>query len=58
MGGGARSGEAARVSAMTVRLGDLPSWFAAVGTVGAFGVSLWLLRQQMQDRRVQSADRI
>ncbi len=45
------------MSAMTVRFGDLPSWFAAVGTVGALGVSLWLLRQQIQDRRVQSADR-
>jgi hypothetical protein len=44
------------VSARTVHLGDLPSWFAAVGTAGAFGVSLWLLRQQIQDRRAQSAD--
>jgi hypothetical protein len=42
---------------MSVRLGDLPGWFAAIGTVGAFGISLWLLAQQMRDRRVQSAER-
>ncbi len=35
---------------IAVRLGDLPSWLAALGTTGAFGVSLWLLRRQLLDR--------
>lgn len=30
--------------------GDIPSWVAAVGTVGAFAVSLWLLYLTVADR--------
>ena len=30
---------------------DWASWLSAVGTVGAFGVSLWLMSVQMNDRR-------
>ena len=31
--------------------GDLPSWFSAIGTVGAFAIALYLLWTQIKDRR-------
>jgi hypothetical protein len=45
-----------------VQWGDAPSWFAAVGTIAAVGVALWLAgrerrRQSAEDRRHQ-AERI
>jgi hypothetical protein len=45
------------IQTMSVDLGDLPAWMGAVGTVGALAVSLWLIRQQMKDRRLQNAER-
>jgi hypothetical protein len=38
-------------------MGDVPSWLAAIGTVGAFGVALYLLGVQMRDRREETQDR-
>jgi phage gp46-like protein len=40
-----------------VDLGNLPSWFAALGTTAALGISLWLLRQQAHDREVEGLAR-
>lgn len=39
--------------------GSAPDWLAAIGTVGALGVALYLLRQEMQERRrsLKRADR-
>lgn len=31
--------------------GDIASWFSAVGTVGALGVAMWLLIEDLRDRR-------
>jgi hypothetical protein len=35
----------------------VPTWFAAVGTVGAFAVSFWLLARAEERRRQESAER-
>lgn len=43
---------------MGVAWGDVPTWFAATGTVGAFAVSLWLLRQNLVDRRLAHANAV
>lgn len=38
--------------------GDVPSWFSAIGTVGALLAALWLLREDLRDRRAnRRADR-
>jgi hypothetical protein len=34
-----------------VEWGNVPDWFAAFGTAGALFVALWLLRNEMRDRR-------
>ena len=34
-----------------VEWGNVPGWFAAIGTVGALFVALWLLRTDMRDRK-------
>lgn len=44
-------GAAVLLGSIQVQLGTFPEWFAAVGTVGALGVSLWLLKQQHDDRQ-------
>ena len=31
---------------MAVNLGDLPTWFADIGTVGALGAALWQIRTE------------
>lgn len=38
-------------------MNNLPSWLSAIGTVGAFAVALFLLRQQIRDRRAEVEDR-
>jgi hypothetical protein len=38
-------------------MGDVPSWLAAIGTVGAFAIALLLLWVQMSDRRKEAGDR-
>ena len=38
------------------QLGTLPEWFAAIGTVGALSVSLYLLKQQRDDRQQERAE--
>jgi hypothetical protein len=38
-------------------MGDVPSWLAAIGTVGAFAVALYLLGGQILDRRKEARDR-
>jgi hypothetical protein len=38
-----------------IKFGDLPGWFAAVGTVGALTVSLSLLTRQVNERRSSQA---
>jgi hypothetical protein len=35
---------------MSIDLGDVASWFSAAGTVGALGVSLYLLRAEFRRR--------
>jgi hypothetical protein len=40
-----------------MNLGDVPSWFAAIGTVGALAVSLLLLRMTLNDRKAERNDR-
>jgi hypothetical protein len=37
---------------------DWPSWFSAVGTVGAFAVALYLLWVQINDRRKEARERV
>jgi hypothetical protein len=37
------------------RWGTLPDWLAAVGTVGAFGITYLLLRKEQEDRRQAQA---
>lgn len=38
--------------------GDIPSWLSAIGTVGALFTALWLLREDLKDRREnRTADR-
>ena len=39
------------------RLGTIPDWLAAVGTLGAFAVALWLLFKELAARREQEEDR-
>ena len=41
----------------TIQLGTLPEWFAAVGTVGALFVSLWLLKEQRDDRQADKEEK-
>ncbi len=41
-----------------VEWGTLPEWLAAVGTLGAFGVALWLLGAQLRTYRASEHDRI
>ena len=41
-----------------VQLGDVATWVGALGTTGAFTVSLLLLRQAVQDRRVAQAKHV
>lgn len=36
---------------LTVDWGNVPGWFAAVGTVGALLVAFWLLRREIDDKR-------
>jgi hypothetical protein len=38
-----------------INWGDAPSWFAAIGTVGAFGVSIFLFARSQIDRRLGQA---
>lgn len=38
-------------TAETAPYGDLPSWFSAIGTVGAFSIALYLLWLNIVDRR-------
>lgn len=33
--------------------GDIPSWLSAIGTVGSLAVAMWLLYEDLQDRREQ-----
>jgi hypothetical protein len=44
-------GAAQLLGSIQVHFGTFPEWFAAVGTVGALGVSLWLVKQQHDDRQ-------
>ena len=37
--------------------GNVPEWLAAVGTLGAFGVALWLLGRQLATYRASEDDR-
>lgn len=41
-----------------VEWGNVPEWVAAVGTLGAFGVALWLLGAQLGTYRASEQDRI
>lgn len=43
---------------MQFQFGDLATWVGALGTTGAFGVSLTLLYQALKDRRVSQAQRV
>ena len=45
------TGAAELLGSIRVQFGTFPEWFAAVGTVGALAVSLWLLKQQHDDRQ-------
>lgn len=36
---------------VTVAWGDVPEWFAAVGTVGAFGATWWVIYQNSRTRQ-------
>jgi hypothetical protein len=36
---------------MSLQLGNLAEWFAAVGTVATLGVSLWVLRTELRNSR-------
>lgn len=38
-----------------IQFGDVATWVASLGTTGAFGISLLLLRQNLQDRRASQA---
>jgi hypothetical protein len=41
-----------------INFGDLPGWFAAIGTVGALAVSLSLLARQIDERRTSQARQV
>lgn len=41
---------------MRLDWGDVPEWFAAVGTVGAFGATWWVIRQNSRTRRREQYD--
>lgn len=43
---------------MQLQVGDIATWVGAVGTTGAFAVSLILLSQALKDRRVSQAQRV
>ena len=45
------------VSLTRAHWGDVPTWAAAVGTIGAFTVSLALLARQIADRRRETVER-
>jgi hypothetical protein len=40
---------------MTINYGDLPTWLASVGTVGALGAALWQIRTERNRRHEQEA---
>lgn len=43
------------VCGWSVNWGSVPDWIAAIGTVGAFGLAVWLYRKNLQDRRSDQA---
>jgi len=38
-----------------IQLGDLPAWFAALGTVGTLGAALWQISAERQRRHEREA---
>lgn len=44
-----------RRQAMSIQFGDIPTWVAAIGTIGALGAALWQIGNERKRRIAQEA---